>query len=89
MIGQVDSTGGGTLSGTLDEFIPPSNPSMDLSLTGSYTVASDGSGTLTTNRPTGFPANLVLYVVSPTSVRMIPADPGLGDPQPQVIFLNH
>jgi len=89
MIGQVDSTGAGALSGTLDEFIPPSSPSMDLSLSGSYTVAADGSGTLTTNRPTGFPASLVLYVVSPTSVRMIPADPGLGDPQPQVIFLNH
>jgi Putative Ig domain len=89
MIGQVDSTGGGTLSGTLDEFIPPGNPSMDLGLSGSYTVASDGSGTLTTNRPSGFPANLVLYVVSSSSVRMIPTDPGLGDPQPQVIFLNH
>jgi len=89
MIGQVDSTGAGALSGTLDEFIPPSSPSMDLSLSGSYTVAADGSGTLTTNRPTGFPANLVLYVVSPSSVRMIPTDPGLGDPQPQVIFLNH
>jgi len=89
MIGQVDSTGAGALSGTLDEFIPPSSPSMDLSLSGSYTVASDGSGTLTTNRPTGFPANLVLYVVSPSSVRMIPTDLGLGDPQPQVIFLNH
>jgi large repetitive protein len=89
MIGQVDSTGAGALSGTLDEFIPPSSPSMDLSLSGSYTVASDGSGTWTTNRPTGFPANLVLYVVSPSSVRMIPTDLGLGDPQPQVIFLNH
>jgi large repetitive protein len=89
MIGQVDSTGAGALSGTLDEFIPPSSPSMDLSLSGSYTVASDGSGRLTTNRPTGFPANLVLYVVSPSSVRMIPTDLGLGDPQPQVIFLNH
>jgi len=89
MIGQVDSTGGGTISGTLDEFIPPSNPSMDLALSGSYTVAPDGSGTLTPNLINGFPANLVLYVVSPSSVRMIPTDPGLGDPQPQVIFLNH
>jgi len=89
MIGQVDSTGGGTLSGTLDEFIPPSNPSMDLALSGSYTVAPDGSGALTPNLINGFPANLVLYLVSPSSVRMIPTDPGLGDPQPQVIFLNH
>jgi hypothetical protein len=89
MIGQLDSTGSGTLSGTLDEFIPPSSPSMDLALSGSYTVAPDGSGTLTPNRINGFPVNLVLYVVSPSSVRMIPTDPGLGDPQPQVIFLNH
>jgi hypothetical protein len=89
MIGQVDSTGGGTISGTLDLFIPPSNPSMDLSLSGSYTVASDGSGTLTPKLINGFPANLVLYIVSPSSARMIPTDPGLGDPEPQVIFLNH
>jgi putative Ig domain-containing protein len=89
MIGQLDSTGGGTVSGTLDEFIPPSNPSVDLALSGSYTVAPDGSGTLTPNLINGFPANLVLYIVSPSSVRMIPTDPGLGDPQPQVIFLNH
>src|SRR5580704_14139853 len=89
MIGQLDSTGSGTFSGTLDEFIPPGSPSMDLALSGSYTVAPDGSGTLTPNRINGFPVNLVLYVVSPSSVRMIPTDLGLGDPQPQVIFLNH
>jgi hypothetical protein len=89
MIGQVDATGAGTISGTLDEFIPPSLPSTGQALAGTYTVASDGSGTMTPNQINGFPANLVLYVVSPSSVRMIPTDPASGDPQPQVIFLNH
>jgi hypothetical protein len=89
MIGQLDATGAGTISGTLDEFIPPSMPSTDQALAGTYTVASDGSGTMTPNQLNGFPASLVLYVVSPSSVRMIPTDPASGDPQPQVIFLNH
>jgi hypothetical protein len=89
MIGQLAATGGGTISGTLDEFIPPSMPLTDQALAGTYTVASDGSGTMTPNDIQGFPENLVLYVVSPGSVRMIPTDPGTGDPQPQIIFLNH
>ncbi len=89
MIGQMDATGAGTISGILDEFIPPSTPSTDQHLAGTYTVASDGSGTMTPNQIDGFPANLVLYVVSPSGVRMIPTDPASGDPQPQVIFLNH
>jgi hypothetical protein len=89
MIGQLDATGGGTISGTLDEFIPPSTPSTNQALAGTYTVATDGSGTLTPNQINGFPGNLVFYVVSPSSLRMIPTDPASGDPQPQVIFLNH
>jgi hypothetical protein len=89
MIGQMDATGAGTISGTLDEFIPPSMPSTDQALAGTYTVASDGSGTLTPNHINGFPGSLVFYVVSPSSVRLIPTDPASGDPQPQVIFLNH
>lgn len=89
MIGQLDSTGSGTISGTLDEFIPPSTPATDLTFSGTYTVASDGSGRLTPGLINGFPANLVFYVVSPSRVRMIPTDPNLADSQPQVIFLNH
>jgi hypothetical protein len=73
----------------LDEFIPPGTPSTDQALAGTYTVASDGSGTMTPNQINGFPATLALYVVSPSSVRMIPTDAGSGDPQPQVIFLDH
>ncbi|MGB8541534.1 MAG: Ig domain-containing protein [Candidatus Acidiferrales bacterium] len=89
MLGQLAATGAGTISGTLDEFIPPSTPSTGQALSGTYTVTSDGSGTMTPNQINGFPANLALYVVSPSSVRMIPMDPASGDPQPQVIFLNH
>ncbi|MGD0543565.1 MAG: Ig domain-containing protein [Candidatus Acidiferrales bacterium] len=89
MIGQLAATGTGTISGTLDEFIPPGTPSTDQALAGTYTVASDGSGTMTPNQINGFPATLALYVVSPSSVRMIPTDAGSGEPQPQVIFLDH
>jgi hypothetical protein len=89
MIGQLAATGAGTVSGTVDEFIPPSTPSTDQALSGTYTVSSDGSGTLTPNHINGFPGNLVFYVVSPSALRMIPTDPASGDPQPPLIFLNH
>jgi hypothetical protein len=89
MIGQLAATGAGTISGTVDEFIPPSTPSTDQALSGTYTVSSDGSGTLTPNHINGFPGNLVFYVVSPSALRMIPTDPASGDPQPPLIFLNH
>jgi hypothetical protein len=89
MTGQLSATGGGTVNGTLDEFIPPGTPATDQTFSGTYAVATDGSGTMTPSLVNGFPANLVLYVVSPSSVRMIPVDPATGDPQPQVIFLSH
>ncbi len=89
MTGQLSATGSGAINGILDEFIPPSTPATDQTFSGTYTVASDGSGKMTPSLVNGFPANLVLYDVSPSNVRMIPADPGLGDPQPQVIFLTH
>jgi len=42
---------------------------------------------VTTNAPTGFPTNLILYLVSPASARAISADSGSKDPQ--VFLLDH
>ena len=89
MIGQLSSAGAGNIVGTLDEFIPPSTPSTDLAFSANYTVTPDGRGTMTPILIAGFPSNLILYVVSPSSVRMIPVDSNPGNGHPQVIFLSH
>jgi hypothetical protein len=89
MIGQLSSAGAGNIVGTLDEFIPPSTPSTDLPFSANYTVTPDGRGTMTPVLIAGFPSNLILYVVSPSSVRMIPVDSNPGNGHPQVIFLSH
>jgi large repetitive protein len=89
MLGQLSSAGGGNIVGTLDEFIPPSSPSTNLPFSANFTVAADGRGNMTPILIAGFPSQLVLYVVSPSSVRMIPVDSNPGNGHPQVIFLSH
>ena len=89
VIGQVNSDGTGSLTGTLDEFGATGTPNFDQSLNGTQinTIAADGRGTITTNLPQGFPARLVFYIVSPSSVRLISVDP--GDQHPEVFFFDH
>ena len=96
VLGQVFADGMGDLSGTIDEVDPPASGQelgvthLDQSFSGSAitTLEADGQGTLTTNAPTGFPSNTALYVVSPSSFRLISLDAGSPLP-PEVIFLDH
>jgi large repetitive protein len=90
MSGELSSSGTGSLTGTVDDFVPPSTPNIGLSFFANYTftAGSSGRGTMTASPLAGFPTNLVFYVVSPSSLRMIPTDsPGNG--HPQVIYLDH
>lgn len=89
MSGELSSAGAGNIVGTLDEFIPPNTPSTGLAFSANYTVAGDGRGTMTPILIAGFPSNLVFYVVSPSSVRMISTDSNPGNGHPQIIFLSH
>ena len=97
VIGQVYSAGGGNMTGTVDEYDPPSvaDPEGLLhlgtpnNLISSYTLSANGRGTLGPNTITGFPQNLILYVVSPGSFRAISADATPGTGHPTVYFFNH
>jgi hypothetical protein len=84
-------TGNGSLIGTVDEYDAPTASAtegvadLDQSLIATInSLATDGRGTMTTNL--AFPVNVILYMVSPASIRAISAD---GDANPQVITFDH
>jgi len=78
-----------TASQTFDE-IDPSGAHIAEPISAIVTsIASNGSGTMAANPTTIFPINLVFYMVSPSSVRAIPADSNPGSVHPEVILLDH
>jgi hypothetical protein len=90
-VGQVTSTGNGSIPGTLDEIDSPGTPAHlnQALLLNMDSVATDGRGTITSNSVAGFPTNLVFYLLSPSQVRMISLDSNPGKSDPDVISLNH
>jgi Putative Ig domain len=103
VIGQVYSDGSVNMTGTVDEYDPPSlaPPEGALNLGKSitfsnYLVSSTGRGTVSTNwataaagSPKSFPTNLIFYIVSPGSFRAISADSTPGTGHPVVYFFDH
>ena len=92
VIGQVASDGIGDLSGVVDEIDPPATSAPNLGQTlsaGITALAANGRGTLVTNgtAPIGFPVNSVLYVVSPSSIRLVSTD--TSDQHPNLYLLDH
>jgi Putative Ig domain len=88
VLGQVVSSGTGSVTGILDE-TDATAPNIDQSLVSNYTVAANGRGTMTSSGLVGFPVNLALYVVSPGSARLISLDSNPGNGHPYVIFFDH
>jgi Putative Ig domain len=79
-----------SLNGTIDEIDPSGAQHTGQALGANVnTLASNGRGTIGTNSPHGFPTNLIFYVVSPSSVRAIPADSNPGNVHPEIILLDH
>ncbi len=95
VIGQVYSDGSTHVTGTVDEYDPPSALHLEgvlhlgQALSSTYSVSGTGRGTLATNSPLGFPTNLIFYIVSPGSFRAISADSNPGNGHPGVYFFNH
>jgi Putative Ig domain len=95
LVGEVDASGAGAVTGTIDEIDPPTaatpkgKANLDQSLVANANVSSNGRGTMTANPLLGFPVQLVFYVVSPGHVRAIPADSNPGNGHPEVIFFDH
>jgi Putative Ig domain len=96
VVGQVTADGAGSITGTVDEIDAPtaSSPEGTANL-GQLLIASvnfispNGRGTIGTNAPIGFPANLVFYMVSPGNFRAISADSNPGNDHPEVFFFDH
>jgi hypothetical protein len=91
LLGQVVGNGIGNLTGVIDEVDPTGKmPSLDQAFSANFTsLGANGRGTMTTSAtvPTGFPTNLIFYIVSPSSFRMISAD--TSDVHPNLILLDH
>ncbi|MGD0965080.1 MAG: putative Ig domain-containing protein [Candidatus Acidiferrales bacterium] len=96
LLGQVNSDGAGSVTGIVDEVDPPTmsttegKANLDQSLIAHINfIGSNGRGTATTNSPTGIPATVVFYVLSPAHFRAISADSNPGNAHPDVLFFDH
>lgn len=88
VIGEAASIGDGSVSGTVDEIDANGTSHTDQSLQSTInSINTNGRGILTTNLLTGLPVNLVFYVVSPGSVRLISTDS--TDQHPQLFLLDY
>ncbi len=87
--------GTGSITGLLDEVDNDGTAHTGLSLAGSsyaITNTTTGRGTLTPTvsvLSTGFPANLVIYVATPSSFRAISTDSNPGNEHPLVFYFDH
>jgi hypothetical protein len=89
VLGQVNSPGLGSLLGTIDEVDNNGTAHLDQNLVANYGVAANGRGTMTTNSPIGLPANVIYYIVSPSSFRAISGDSNPGNAHPQILSFDH
>lgn len=84
--GVASADGAGNISGTDDSVDSGGTAGTGQALTATYTVASNGRGVLTPASGAGLPAKLVLYVTSPTDVRLVSIDP--ADTHPEVFLFD-
>jgi hypothetical protein len=88
VIGEVYSNGTASVSGAVDEIDSNGTPHTDQPLQSTInSISANGRGIMTTNLLTGLPVNLVFYVVSPGSIRLISTDS--TDQHPQLFLLDH
>lgn len=87
--GEAHSTGDSNFTGTLDVIPVSGTAATGQTLAGTYSVdATTGRGQMTTNAANSvFPVNLIFYIVSPGTIRLIPTDP--NNTHPDVILFDH
>lgn len=85
--GSILSDGVSSISGKVDETNASGLATTNLAMKGTYTIASNGRGTMAFGSPTALPSQFVFYMLSPTQLRVVSAVP--SDTQPMVFFLNH
>ncbi len=91
VIGETNSPGLGILSGTIDEVDNNGTPHLGQPLQATYSLTggTNGRGTMVTNSLTGLPVNIIYYIVSPSTIRAISADPSGTTGHPEVIYFDH
>jgi hypothetical protein len=89
VVGQVNSPGLGSLLGTIDEVDNDGTAHLNQNLVANYGVGTNGRGTMTTNSPIGLPANVIYYIVSPSSFRAISGDSNPGNAHPEILYFDH
>lgn len=87
VVGQVNSPGLGSLTGTIDEVDNNGNADTQ-NLVAHYEITPTGRGTMTPNLLPGIPANIIFYIVSPSSFRAISGDNG-GTTHPFILYFDH
>jgi hypothetical protein len=85
--GSILSDGVSSITGKVDETNASGLATTNLAMKGTYTISSNGRGTIAFGSPTALPSQFVFYMLSPTQLRAISAVP--SDTQPLVFFLNH
>jgi len=83
LAGEFSANGSGILSGMLDSDDAASKPSASVSFTGSYTVTSNGRGTMTITTAQGS-TNYSFYVVSSSELLVMEIDQVAGQTRPVV-----
>jgi hypothetical protein len=78
------------INGTIDEVDNNGTPHSGQNLNANYTfTGTTGRGTITTNGPFGLPVNIIFYMVSPSTIRAISADPAGTTGHPDVLYFDH
>jgi hypothetical protein len=87
--GTFAADGAGNISGpdTIAIVNPADTSTTVDTLTGTYTVGPNGRGTAAVTSPAGLPNTFVLYVVSPSTVRLVSSD--TSDTDPVIYSFDH
>lgn len=85
--GVESADGAGNITGTTDSESGGGTIGTGQALTATYTVASNGRGTMTPASGAGLPASLAMYVTSPTDVRLVSIDP--TDTHPEIFIFDY
>ena len=89
VVGSFAADGAGNISGpdTIAIVNPADSSTTVDTLTGTYTAGPNGRGTASVSSPAGMPTSFILYVVSPSTVRLVSSD--TTDTDPVIYSFDH
>ncbi|MFY9531331.1 MAG: Ig domain-containing protein [Candidatus Acidiferrales bacterium] len=85
--GVVDANGISKIAGVVDVVSGSGTSRPGQTVVATYTIASNGRGTITVSAPSGVPTPLIFYIVSASQARIVSADS--SDSHPAVLFFDH